>query len=129
MRGYLLDTHALIWMLANPSKLGKSAKAIIENPNNRLYYSPLSLCEIAIKISIGKLKLVDNWQEIYQKQFIQNDICPLVQTWHDIAILQSLPFHHRDPFDRMLISCAMANDLDLISADGNISLYDLSVIW
>ena len=129
MQGYLLDTHTLLWLLAKPEKLGKTAKAIIENSDNRLYYSPLSLCEIAIKISIGKLVLVDNWQTLYQQQFIDNDIHPINQSWHDAQILQQLPFHHKDPFDRMLISCAMANNLGFISADSHCALYELPVIW
>ncbi len=126
---YLLDTHIIIWLLSCPDKLSTKAKQIIKNPNNKLYYSPLSFSEMAIKVSTGKLIMVDNWQTRYADLLTQKQIYPIHQTWADSQILQTLPFHHKDPFDRMLISLAMVNKLSFISADGHCANYDLQVIW
>ena len=129
MRGYLLDTQAIIWLLSEPDKLSNKAKQIIQNPNNPLYYSLLSMNEIAIKASIGKLIIDDNGQDIFEKLLAQKNIVKLDMTWDTIKILQNLPFYHKDPFDRMLISHAIANDLAFISSDGHCASYDLMVVW
>lgn len=129
MKGYLLDTHVIIWLLSQPNKLSKQVQDIIQNPNNQLYYSLLSMNEIAIKASLGKIVLADNWQIIYQNLLVDKQVILLDMKWQAVTILQNLPFHHRDPFDRMLIAQAMANDLALISADSHCALYDLLVIW
>lgn len=126
---YLLDTHILIWLISDPKQLSQTAKDIIQNTNNELYYSPLSFCEIAIKVSNKKLEMADGWQAGYQKILHTNDIKPIAQSWQDAIILQNLPFYHKDPFDRMLISLAMVNNLNFISADGHCALYDLKVVW
>ncbi len=128
-KGYLLDTHVIIWLLSQPNKLSKQVQDIIQNPNNQLYYSLLSMNEIAIKASLGKIVLADNWQIIYQNLLVDKQVILLDMKWQAVTILQNLPFHHRDPFDRMLIAQAMANDLALISADSHYALYDLLVIW
>lgn len=129
MHGFLLDTHAVIWLLSNPNKLSKKVQEIIKNPNNHLYYSLISMSEIAIKANLGKLEVTDNWQQIYQSLLIDKQIEPLEITWQAVNQLQKLPLHHKDPFDRMLIACAMANNLALISIDEKCILYDLPVVW
>lgn len=126
---YLLDTHVIIWLLSEPDKLSTKAVQLIKNPNNKLYYSPLSFSEMAIKVSTGKLIMADNWQAVYAKLLAQKKIYPVLQTWADSQVLQTLPFHHKDPFDRMLISLAIVNQLSFISADGHCAKYDLPVIW
>lgn len=126
---YLLDTHSLIWFISSPNELSQKAKAIIQNPQNQLYYSPLSFCEIAIKVSNKKLEMADGWQIGYHHLLKKNNVMPIAQSWQDAVILQNLPFHHKDPFDRMLISLAIANNLSFISADGHCALYDLDVVW
>lgn len=73
--------------------------------------------------------MADGWQTGYQKILHNNDIQPIAQSWQDTIILQNLPFYHKDPFDRMLISLVMANNLNFISADNHCALYDLNVIW
>lgn len=128
MNGYLLDTHIIIWLLSEPKKLSKTVREIIINPNNVLYFSLLSMNEIAIKASIGKIAIGENWQKIYQELLADKEILPLEMNWQAVKILQNLPFYHRDPFDRMLISLAKANDLAFISVDAHITEYDLTVI-
>lgn len=125
----LLDTHAIIWLLAAPDRLSTHAKAIIQDRTNQLHYSPLSFAEMAIKASIGKLTLADGWQVVFADLLASKDIEPLPLSWQDAAILQKLPFHHKDPFDRMLIASCMTHDLAIISTDAAIAHYDLPVIW
>lgn len=129
MASYLLDTHILVWLVDTPEKLSKKAKKIILDSNNRLYYSLLSMNEIAIKVSIGKMTMVDDWQELYRKEFQKLNIDLLPLDWRAVNALQNLPFHHKDPFDRMLIAHAMVNELTFISADNDCVKYDLPVIW
>lgn len=126
---YLLDAHVLIWLIFDPIQLSQTAKNIIQNPKNELYYSPLSFSEIAIKVSNNKLKMADGWQAGYQKILHDNDVKPITQSWQDAVILQNLPFRHKDPFDRMMISSAMMNELDFISVGSHCALYDLTVVW
>lgn len=126
---YLLDTHVLIWLLSSPNQLSHKAQYIIQNPSNRLYYSPLSFSEMAIKVGNGKLAMADHWQMMYAKLLADKDIQAINQSWQDSMILQSLPFHHKDPFDRMLISLAMQHKLTFISRDEHCAKYDLPVIW
>ena len=84
---------------------------------------------MAIKVSTGKLVMASNWQIGYQSLLYQKGISPIAQSWQDAVILQNLPFHHKDPFDRMLLSLAIANNLTFISADKDCALYDWQVVW
>lgn len=78
---YLLDTHVLVWLLSSPNQLSHKEKQIIQNPSNRLYYSPLSFSEMAIKVGNGKLVMADNWQMIYAKLLADKDIQAIHQSW------------------------------------------------
>ncbi|MBS9780546.1 MAG: type II toxin-antitoxin system VapC family toxin [Moraxellaceae bacterium] len=127
--GYLLDTHTLIWLIDNPEKLSPKVANILLNENNSLYYSMISIWEITIKISIGKLDLQENWYEVFQTELFHNRILPISMNWQQMQILEKLPFYHRDPFDRMLIAQAQFNKLQLLSKDSVFSQYDISVIW
>lgn len=71
----------------------------------------------------------DGWQDGYQKPLSQQKILPIFQTWHDAIVLEQLPFYHKDPFDRMLISLAIVNDLIFISTDAHCHQYDLTVVY
>ena len=126
--GYLLDTHTLIWMMENDSRLPASVGAILTDESEELRVSPVSFWEISIKRSLGKLVLkhstVHYWQEaIAQRIFL----LPL-----DIAHLQrleQLPFHHRDPFDRLLIAQAQQANLTLLTRDEQFAAYEVMTIW
>ncbi len=127
--GYLLDTHTLIWLIDDPDKLSSKVANILLNENNSLYYSMISIWEITIKISIGKLDLQDDWFAVFQTELFHNRILPISMNWQQMQILEKLPFHHRDPFDRMLIAQAQFNKLQILSKDSVFSQYDISVIW
>lgn len=119
---YLLDTHVLLWAARTPKKLKLSTHKIISE-NENVHVSPISLYEIIQKISVGKLDLEDEPDDLIRRSGFQ--YLPLTAE-HAIAC-RSLPSFHRDPFDRMLLGQAMAERMTLISADRNILQYDRDV--
>jgi len=128
MTSYLLDTHAAIWFFNGNDTLSETANRIIRNCSNPIYISIASAWELSIKINLGKLNFGGK-----ATGFINlaeaNDITILpIKTTH-LAVLESLPMIHRDPFDRLLVATALAEQLTLITTDGNIAQYDVSRIW
>ena len=125
---YLLDTHALIWYLEDSPNLPSEIKEIIDNNENRIYLCSISCWEIAIKISIGKLKLNLNFDEFLNK--IKSSDFDILQIKDEhLKRLTALPFLHKDPFDRLLVSTAITENLTLITTDENIRYYDVSWVW
>jgi len=125
----LLDTHALLWMSGQPHRLSPRAAALLEDEDNAVFASMVSFWEMAIKISIGKLELEAEWMERLQGFMRDNTVSNLPLRPHHCTTLASLPFHHRDPFDRMLIAQAQSENLILVSRDGNLGEYDVEVVW
>jgi len=122
----LLDTHALLWWLADDPKLSPKSHELIANPTNQVVVSAISGWEIGIKQALGKLD-VDPERVLAEVQ--DNGFTLLnVNFKHGLAA-GALPPHHRDPFDRMLIAQAQCEGLKLISIDGVFSDYDVDVIW
>lgn len=129
MEDLLLDTHALLWFLNGDEQLSSNSQDAILNPLNRKYISIVSLWEIAIKISLKKLHFDGNIAEIL-KLIERNgfELLPISPKY--ILVLESLPYHHRDPFDRMLIASAISENMKIVSVDDIFYLYDnLEVIW
>ena len=120
---YLLDTHSLLWARAAPALLSEEAQAVFESNDTTLYVSMATLWECAIKRSIGKLKLPDNFYEI-----IADDYEILGIEISHLAAYAELPMHHRDPFDRLLVAQARLGDLTLLTRDPNIAKYDVSIM-
>ena len=125
---YLLDTHTAIWFLNGSDELSITAKNAILDLSSLKYVSIVSAWEIAIKIGLGKLDF-----EGKVAGFIQlaetNEITVLpVKTAH-LTVLESLPLIHRDPFDRLLVATALAEQMTLITADENIAKYTVHHIW
>jgi PIN domain nuclease of toxin-antitoxin system len=128
MGGYLLDTHAAIWFLMGDNKLSNTVRRIIGDVSNSVYVSVVSAWELAIKISIGKLRFSDNTTGFTLMAQDNNIIILPIETAH-LAALEGLPFHHRDPFDRLIAATAFAEKMKLITADENIMQYDVPLIW
>jgi PIN domain nuclease of toxin-antitoxin system len=120
----LLDTHIILWYFWGSENLPKDWLQIIEDKNNHIYYSSISLSEIGIKYSIGKLGIPNN----FLNNFKQLDWIELVFDSNDAKMLYSLPVIHRDPFDRMLISQALSNSFYFMTSDKDIRQYDLKFI-
>ncbi len=125
----LLDTHALLWFLLNDARLSGSARSLITDPENDMFVSPASYWEIAIKISLGKYTLGEDFTEFMENQIAENELTLLPITVKHTAVVATLPFHHRDPFDRLLIAQAMTENVPLLSADAVFDLYPVRRMW
>lgn len=125
---YLLDTHTLIWFLNGDRDLSAKARKAIESTEAINFVSIASLWEIAIKISLGRLSLKTSFEKI-KEQISNNNFEMLPISFQDILILSSLPFHHRDPFDRLLISQVINNKFTIISKDPYFDSYEIKVLW
>ena len=126
---YLLDTHSFLWFIAGSSRLSKNARSIIENTDIQLYLSIASLWEIAIKISLKKLHLGESYDNLIPIQLSQNSINLMqISVSHTAAVIE-LPFHHRDPFDRLIIAQAQIEELPIISTDSAFDAYKIQRVW
>ena len=125
----LLDTHALLWFLADDPALTLKAKALIENPENEKLVSLATCWEIAIKAGLGKLRLGEPAGELLQRELPRNNFDLLPITLGHATAVQSLPHHHRDPFDRLLIAQAQADGLSVVGADEAFDAYGVVRIW
>ncbi len=125
----LLDTHTFLWSITGDDRLSKTAEKAFLNPDNNLFFSAASFWEICIKMSLGKLSLKRGWFKTIQEEMKINAIQWLPVEMQHCAELTKLPFHHRDPFDRMLIAQAMVEDLQLLSRDSRLSAYEIKRIW
>ena len=119
----LLDTNIIVWVLADHPSLKMETKTTISNAE-LCYVSSISLVEIEIKKSIGKLEIADD----YIANILQSGFEPLHYRFEDAGFLGKLPFHHKDPFDRMLITQAISNSITLLTSDPVLKNYDLPVI-
>lgn len=113
---YLIDTHVFIWFVENSPNLTKSMKDLIEDENSDILISIASLWEISIKTSIGKLPMTRRFEELID--VVNEDLIEIlpINFAHTVEN-NSLPFHHRDPFDRIIIAQAIVENIDFISAD------------
>jgi len=128
MNSYLLDTHTAIWFLTGDTLLSQTADQIISEGFNRVYLSVISAWELAIKISIGKLRFPGNVAGFIQA-VQDNDITIIPIKPEHLTVLESLPLLYRDPFDRLLIATAISEQMTFISADKNIAQYNVPLIW
>jgi PIN domain nuclease of toxin-antitoxin system len=126
---YLLDTHTALWFVNEHEKLSPETKEILLDDTRAFYISVASAWEIAIKASIGKLTEFKGGVKVFLAKIEYSPINILTVTPEHIEIVETLPFHHRDPFDRLLISTAFAENLTIITADENIQKYDVKWIW
>lgn len=125
----LLDTHAFLWLNAGDPALSDRARSTIEDGGNERYLSIASIWEIAIKVSLKKLDLTVDLTELVDEGAIASGIAVL-----DIAVAHArgvahLPFHHRDPFDRLLIAQAKAEGLAIVGKDEAFDAYGVRRIW
>jgi PIN domain nuclease of toxin-antitoxin system len=125
----LLDTHAFLWAITGDKQLSEIARETFLNSGNRLFFSAVSMWEICIKISLGKLSLKRGWFKKIQNELMINAVQWLPIEMPHCAELTKLPFHHRDPFDRMLIAQARVEDLQVLSRDVRLSDYDIGRLW
>jgi len=125
----ILDTHALLWMSLDDSQLSDNARDLIADLENELWLSPASFWEIAIKISMQKYELSEPLDVFVNRELVSNDISVLpISTQHAQAV-STMPFHHKDPFDRMMIAQAKVEEMGIVSKDGKFDAYGVQRLW
>ena len=124
----LLDTHTLIWFVEDDKKLSDNARINVENLANPCSISIACIWEIAIKISIGKLKMVQPFKHLY-KTLNKNRIEFLPITFEHTLLVSKLELRHRDPFDRLIIAQAQAENMTIVTKDPNFKKYSVELLW
>ena len=125
----LLDTQALLWFLLDDHRLSGKARENISGPDALIFVSPASLWEIAIKISLGKYELPAPFEAFWDEQFLTNDFALLPISVSHAARVVNLPFHHRDPFDRLIIAQSLVEAIPLVSSDILFDRYSVERVW
>lgn len=126
---YLLDTHTLLWAVNDSPQLSDTVRTILEDGDNDLYLSIASLWEIAIKLSSGKLKLDFPFLELATQKTVQYGVTLLAITPMHLDLVAALPFHHRDPFDRLIVAACLSEGLPVLSRDGMFDAYGVTRLW
>lgn len=125
----LLDTHCLLWWDDQTTRLFQTALSVLENGNNTLYISDASIWELQIKSQLGKIALRTTIEELVKDQTRDNGARILHIDTEHILGLQKFPFHHKDPFDRLLASQASIEALTLVSVDTIFDAYGVTRLW
>ncbi len=125
----LLDTHALLWWLCDPDKLGNVARDTIENPDNEILVSAASAMEITTKYRIGKLPYAERLATRFAAEIAAEQFVELSITVAHAELAGQLPFEHKDPFDRLLIAQARIGDIPLISNEKLFDNLGVQRIW
>ena len=124
----LIDTHIFIWLLVASSRLPDSVCAVLANRRNTVYLSVASTWEMAIKVGVGKLDLPPNLQDWLPAELDAADIRLLpIYLEHALGV-ETLPRHHRDPFDRLIVAQAILEGLTVVTADRTFGLYDVPIL-
>ena len=124
-----LDTHAFLWFIDGSARLSPQARELIEDQGNAKLVSVASLWEMAIKISLGRLHLAQPFEELIPAQMRINGFGLLPLRIPHIAKVVALPFHHRDPFDRLIVGQCLAENLSLVSVDSAFDKYSIRRLW
>ncbi len=126
----LIDTHAFLWIIDGDSRISEKAKKYFLNDANELFFSLASYWEIAIKISLKRLALVDNWRDILAREMMRNGVRWLPVKKEHIDGILGLPWIHRDPFDRLLIAQSLFEGMSVMTVDSLIGKYGcVDIIW
>jgi len=125
----LLDTHAFLWFIANDPRLSSQAQSVIQAPANRRLLSVASLWEMAIKVSLGKLTLAQPFYQFIPQQLQLNQIELLAIELPHLVAVAAMPFHHRDPFDRLIAAQCQVEGLPIVRADPSFGAYSVRRVW
>jgi len=125
----LLDTHTFLWWLGNDPALGDKARAVIADGRNECFLSLASCWELSIKASLGKIRLTQPLERFIPDEMSSNGFHLLNIDFRHVAKVENLPFHHRDPFDRLLVAQALLEKMTIVSCDTVLSEYGVKRIW
>jgi PIN domain nuclease of toxin-antitoxin system len=125
----LLDTHSFLWFITDHPHLSAVARGLIADPQNVRVLSLASAWEMGIKVSLGKLTLAQPLPVVFSSQLQSNRVALLPITLDHVLHIANLPYHHRDPFDRMLIAQALVEQLPIVSADAVFDAYGVQRLW
>jgi PIN domain nuclease of toxin-antitoxin system len=125
----LLDTHTMLWFFWDAPQLSATAKALIEDPNNRKLVSIASCWEVAIKASVNKLKLGSPSALFLNREITQNNFEILPIGLNHVTAVEALPLQHRDPFDRLLVVQSQIEGIPIVSCDPIFDLYIVTRLW
>ena len=125
----LLDTHAFLWLTSDAPELSTKAKKLYADPNNDFLLSLASLWEMAIKLQLGKLTLQQPFEKFIPLQLQENNIIQLDISFRHITKVTTLPRHHGDPFDRLIIAQALEEKLPLLNCDTAFDSYPIKRLW
>lgn len=125
----LLDSHTLLWFFEDDPRLGSRARSLMMDSENELLFSVVSYWEICIKVSLGKLRLRRGGRTLIAQEMEKCGIRWLALKPEHADKVAEMPFHHRDPFDRMLIAQAQSEGLTIVSGDAQFSAYSVPVVW
>jgi PIN domain nuclease of toxin-antitoxin system len=125
----LFDTHALIWFAEDHPHLSAPARTAIADGEDEVYCSIASIWEMAIMLSLGKLKMSMPLEGPFERLLARNGFRLIPVEYAHAARVAALPWHHRDPFDRLLVAQAMVEGMALLSHDGQLDAYGIKRIW
>lgn len=125
----LLDSHAFLWFILGDQRLSDRARVAIAAADTDVLISPATLWEMAIKVRLGRYTLPGPFGPFMDTQLTSNRIRLLPIEVRHTAILASMPFHHRDPFDRLIVAQALAESIGLVSVDAMLDAYGVSRLW
>ena len=126
---HLLDTHTFIWFVNNDPALSATARDVLRNPASRPLLSLASVWEMAIKVGLGKLKFTQPIETFIPDQLRRNRIDLLPISFAHAVRGATLPHHHRDPFDRLLVAQALVEDLPVVGRDAAFDAYGVRRVW
>ena len=125
----LLDSHAFLWFCEGNTALSGTARAAIENPDNEKCVSHATAWEVAIKTSLGKLRLLLPYEQVFPGALQVNGFTVLAPDFRHYGRLLTLPRHHGDPFDRLIIAQALIEGLTVVSCDPHFPAYGVALLW
>ena len=125
----LLDTHTFIWFVFNAPDLPLPTRELLEDQASELYFSHASAWEMVIKVSLGKLHFSTKVADLVTAQTQKDNIQLLPIELPHLALIESLPLHHKDPFDRLLIAQAQVEGLTVVGVDAAFDAYGVSRLW
>ena len=125
----LLDTHTLLWFCLNDTQLSTAAKDVMVDDDNELFVSPASFWELAIKISQRKYAIPKPLDTFLNTILDEQNFNVVPISVAHVASVSSLPFHHKDPFDRMLVAQSLVQDWPIVSKDDSLDAYGVNRIW